>query len=178
MMSLAFASAAEKGPDSSCPSRKDQWPSFLAQNVLHVGTTDRMEDLLIELTEEGFDSLLGSKVDYGALTTWEGYSRGVIICCCASAETSESMQQQNASIDFRSRFFGPKVGIDEDPVTGSAHCSLGPYFGNKLGKTTVIGRQESERGGLVECILKADEGRVCIIGTAVTVLSGKLHVNW
>ncbi|KAL9183847.1 hypothetical protein ACHAXT_004703 [Thalassiosira profunda] len=150
----------------------------VAGHVVHIGTTDGKEDLLIELTEEGFDSLLGKTVDYSALTAWAGYSRGVIICCCASAQTSDSTQHQNPSVDFRSRFFGPKVGIDEDPVTGSAHCSLGPYFGSKLGKTTLVGRQESERGGLVECILKAEEGRVCIVGTAVTVLSGKLHVSW
>jgi predicted PhzF superfamily epimerase YddE/YHI9 len=61
-------------------------------------------------------------------------------------------------------------------VTGSAHCSLGPYFGTKLGKKVVIGKQESERGGLVECILKQEEGRVCIVGTAVKTVSGLLSM--
>ena len=145
---------------------KDSAGSDFAQYVLYIGTTDSKEDVLIELTEEGF-GLLPMKVNYGALSAWEGYSRGVIICCAST----------NPSIDFRSRFFGPKVGIDEDPVTGSAHCSLGPYFGKKLGKTTVIGRQESERGGLVECILKQDEGRVCIVGTAVMTVSGQLSIS-
>jgi predicted PhzF superfamily epimerase YddE/YHI9 len=169
MLSSAFSGAADEGEASR----------FLPfQHVLQIGTTDGNEDLLVELTEEGFDVLRGIKVDYGALTTWQGYSRGVIVCCCcASAPKIEINQQPTPSIDFRSRFFGPKVGIDEDPVTGSAHCSLGPYFGNKLGKTTVVGRQESERGGIVECHLKPAEGRVCIVGTAVMTLSGKLSIS-
>ncbi|KAL7438940.1 hypothetical protein ACHAXH_003647 [Discostella pseudostelligera] len=146
-----------------------QSTAFFTQHVIHFGTTDGMEDLFIELTEAGFDSLLGVQVGHGALTSWEGYSRGVIICCCSSGRPS--------SVDFRSRFFGPKVGIDEDPVTGSAHCSLGPYFGKKLGKSVVVGRQESERGGLVECILRQEEGRVCIVGTGVMVLSGQLSIR-
>lgn len=164
MMSIAFSGAG-----------------IASQHVVHIGTTDGEEDLLIELTEEGFDALHGVKVDYGALAACEGHSRGVIICCCASAPMTEpaelSNQKPTPSVDFRSRFFGPKVGIDEDPVTGSAHCSLGPYFGNKLGKKVVVGRQESERGGLVECILQSEEGRVCIVGTAVLTVSGQLSIK-
>jgi len=177
MMSHAFSGATDSGHAKLFHFRKDQSQSFFTQHVLHIGTTDGKEDLLIELTEEGFDSLLGLKVDYGALSAWQGYSRGVIICCCASTSKAESTEQQTSSLDFRSRFFGPKVGIDEDPVTGSAHCSLGPYFGNKLGKTVVVGRQESERGGVVECILKPEEGRVCIVGTAVMTVSGQLSIS-
>ncbi len=143
--------------------------AFITRHVIHIGTTDGMEDLFIELTEEGFDSLRGVNVGHRALLSWEGYARGVIICCCSSGQPS--------SVDFRSRFFGPKVGIDEDPVTGSAHCSLGPYFGKKLGKSVVLGRQESERGGLVECMLTEEENCVCIIGTAVMVLKGHLSIG-
>ena len=138
------------------------------QHVIQIGTTDGMEDLFIELSEEGFDSLCRVHVDYNALLSWDGYTRGVIICCCSTVTNS---------VDFRSRFFGPKVGIDEDPVTGSAHCSLGPYFGEKLGKSFVVGRQESERGGMVECMLKKEEGRVSIAGTAVMVMSGHLAIG-
>ncbi|SDH31764.1 phenazine biosynthesis protein PhzF family [Desulfosporosinus hippei DSM 8344] len=54
--------------------------------------------------------------------------------------------------DFVSRFFAPGVGINEDPVTGSAHCSLAPYWGNKLGKNELIGFQASARTGIVRCI--------------------------
>jgi len=160
---------------------KDQSHALFSQHVLGIGTTDVKEDLFIELTEEGFDLLRGIKVDYSSLSEWLGYSRGVIICCVASKESSEVEIGGNRPgckpvVDFRSRFFGPKVGIDEDPVTGSAHCSLGPYFGTKLGKKVVIGKQESERGGLVECILKQEEGRVCIVGTAVMTVSGMLSM--
>lgn len=176
MLSLAFTGAPASGHAKLFKFQKDQSRSFFTKHVLHIGTTDGKEDLLIELTEEGFDSLLGLKVDYGAFSQFQGYSRGVVICCCASASNAES-KQPTSSLDFRSRFFGPKVGIDEDPVTGSAHCSLGPYFGNKLGKKVVVGRQESERGGLVECILKPEEGRVCIVGTAVMTVSGQLSIS-
>lgn len=169
MLSRAFLGSANSGHSTGlCLSKKDEIVLSFAKHVLHIGTTDGSEDMLIELTEEGFDLLLGMKVDYRALTVCQGYSRGVIICCCASA---------TPLVDFRSRFFGPKVGIDEDAVTGSAHCSLGPYFGDKLGKTVVVGKQESERGGLVECILKPDDGRVCIVGTAVVTVSGRLSIT-
>lgn len=163
MMSLAFFSA------SASLFGRDQSLVYFTQHVVHIGTTDGNEDLLIEMTEEAFDALHGAKVDYTELSKSVIYSRGVIICCSSCLHSS--------SIDFRSRFFGPKVGIDEDPVTGSAHCSLGPYFGNKLGKSVVIGKQESERGGLVECIMKQEEGRVFIVGTAVMTVSGQLSIR-
>lgn len=160
----------------------------LSHHVLHIGTTDEREDLFLELTEEGFDLLKGIRnLDYTALEEFGGYARGVIICCVAGGSlqsqsgdaVAQQQQQQQPMVDFRSRFFGPKVGIDEDPVTGSAHCSLGPYFGTKLNKTVVVGRQESERSGLVECTLKEAEGerRVGLIGTAVRTVSGKLSIR-
>ncbi|WP_326566547.1 PhzF family phenazine biosynthesis protein [Amycolatopsis rhabdoformis] len=76
--------------------------------------------------------------------------------------------------DFVSRFFGPGVGVDEDPVTGSAHCSLAPYWTGKLGRKQLTGKQLSERGGIVKTELQND--RVLIRGRAVTVVSGELHV--
>jgi PhzF family phenazine biosynthesis protein len=79
------------------------------------------------------------------------------------------------TIDFVSRFFAPSVGIDEDPVTGSAHCALGPYWGAKLGKDVLFGYQASPRGGRVEVRLNGD--RVTLAGTAVTVLRGELCVE-
>jgi predicted PhzF superfamily epimerase YddE/YHI9 len=74
--------------------------------------------------------------------------------------------------DFVSRFFAPAAGVDEDPVTGSAHCALGPYWGAKLGKTSLVGSQLSARGGRVECAL--DGARVVLGGRAVTVLKATL----
>jgi len=74
--------------------------------------------------------------------------------------------------DFVSRFFAPCAGVDEDPVTGSAHCSLAPYWAEKLGKTELVGYQASTRGGTVRCRVVGD--RVLLSGRAVTVLCGQL----
>jgi predicted PhzF superfamily epimerase YddE/YHI9 len=77
-----------------------------------------------------------------------------------------------AGADFVSRFFAPAVGIAEDPVTGSAHCTLAPYWGERLGRVELTGYQASARGGTVHVRLAGD--RVILTGTAVTVLRGEL----
>ena len=89
--------------------------------------------------------------------------RGVII-------TAKSRQY-----DFVSRFFAPKYGIDEDPVTGSAHTQLIPYWARKLGKTNMQAKQVSSRGGEILCELYND--RVLISGKAVKFLEGKIQLN-
>lgn len=76
--------------------------------------------------------------------------------------------------DFVSRFFAPAVGVDEDPVTGSAHCCLGPFWAGRLGRTTLVGYQASARGGLVAVTVAGD--RVMLAGAAVTTLKGELLV--
>ncbi|MBM4088839.1 MAG: PhzF family phenazine biosynthesis protein [Planctomycetes bacterium] len=73
---------------------------------------------------------------------------------------------------FCSRFFAPAAGIDEDPVTGSARCCLGPYWRARLRKDSLIGNQVSARGGIVH--VQVADGRVLPGGTAVTVLRGAL----
>jgi len=76
--------------------------------------------------------------------------------------------------DFVSRFFAPRVGFDEDPVTGSAHCTLIPYWSEKLGKKSLFARQVSARGGELFC---EDAGeRVRIAGNAVTLMQGELDI--
>jgi predicted PhzF superfamily epimerase YddE/YHI9 len=87
---------------------------------------------------------------------------GVIV----TAEASEER------FDFVSRYFAPNAGIDEDPVTGSAHCCLGPYWSARLGKSVLTGFQASARGGVVRVDVGVD--RVMLRGKAVTVLSGAL----
>ncbi|MBK7642584.1 MAG: PhzF family phenazine biosynthesis protein [Planctomycetes bacterium] len=87
--------------------------------------------------------------------------RGLIV-------TSRAEQEH----DFVSRFFAPRVGVAEDPVTGSAHCALGPYWGAKLGKTELVGWQASRRGGEVGVRLAG--ARVVLVGRALTVLRGEL----
>ena len=76
--------------------------------------------------------------------------------------------------DFVSRFFAPRAGINEDPVTGSAHCTLVPYWAGRLGKTKLHARQVSARGGELWCELRGD--RVGIAGRAVLYLRGEIEV--
>jgi predicted PhzF superfamily epimerase YddE/YHI9 len=89
-------------------------------------------------------------------------ARGVIVTARAGSK----------GLDFVSRFFAPAAGVDEDPVTGSAHCALAPYWAGKLGKNDLVGYQASKRGGTVQCTLAGD--RVLLGGTAVTVLRAEL----
>lgn len=74
--------------------------------------------------------------------------------------------------DFFSRFFAPAAGVNEDPVTGSAHCTLGPYWGQRLGKREMLAYQASRRGGILH--VRLDGERVILGGQAVTVLHGEL----
>jgi len=88
--------------------------------------------------------------------------RGVIV-------TSES---DDPRFDFLSRFFAPAVGIDEDPVTGSAHCCLGPFWSERLGKTEMTAYQASARGGIVH--VRVAGVRIVLGGNAVTAVRGEL----
>jgi len=76
--------------------------------------------------------------------------------------------------DFVSRFFAPQMGVPEDPVTGSAHCTLIPYWANRLGKTELLARQISKRGGTIYC--GHDGARVRIGGEAVTYMVGTINI--
>jgi predicted PhzF superfamily epimerase YddE/YHI9 len=89
--------------------------------------------------------------------------RGVIVTARGAA---------GGPYDFVSRFFAPGSGVDEDPVTGSAHCTLAPYWAARLGKQDFLAYQASARGGEVRVTLKGD--RVRLGGRAVTVLKGQL----
>ncbi|MGE3820478.1 MAG: PhzF family phenazine biosynthesis protein, partial [Isosphaeraceae bacterium] len=77
--------------------------------------------------------------------------------------------------DFVSRFFAPRVGVSEDPVCGSAHCALAPYWSERLGESRLIARQISARGGLLRVALEGD--RVKLAGRAVTTLRGFLTIT-
>lgn len=77
-------------------------------------------------------------------------------------------------VDFVSRFFAPGAGIPEDPVTGSAHCALAPYWAERLGRQELVARQRSPRGGELRCIV--NEERVQLMGNAVLTLEGKLYL--
>ncbi len=114
-------------------------------------------DLLVEAASE--KAIRAIKPDFPALARID--IRGVIITAPSSGP-----------YDFVSRFFAPAVGIDEDPVTGSAHCALGPFWGNRLRKTELRGYQASRRGGRVGVRLTGD--RVVLIGKAATVFEADL----
>jgi predicted PhzF superfamily epimerase YddE/YHI9 len=115
-------------------------------------------DYLAELESEA--AVRSLRPDFGVMKTIG--ARGVIA-------TSRSA---NRTYDFVSRYFAPAFGIDEDPVTGSTHCALAPYWSRQFGKTTLLARQLSARGGELKLELRGD--RVGIGGQAVTVLRAEL----
>jgi predicted PhzF superfamily epimerase YddE/YHI9 len=119
-------------------------------------------DYLLELPSEA--AVRNAVPDHALLRTLP--VRGVIITARGEGTGSQP------SFDFVSRFFAPGSGVDEDPVTGSAHCTLGPYWASRLGKTSFLAWQASARGGAVRVRLEGD--RVRLGGRAVTVLQGRL----
>lgn len=92
--------------------------------------------------------------------------RGLIVTSVAEGD----------SYHFVSRFFAPAAGVDEDPVTGSAHCCLGPYWAERLENPELIGFQASSRGGVVRTRVAGD--RVILGGQAITIMEGELVVAW
>lgn len=115
-------------------------------------------DYLVEVDSE--EMLRGLAPDHTALRRVP--VRGVIV----------TARSASAEFDFVSRFFAPGSGVDEDPVTGSSHCALGPYWAGRLGKTAFTAYQASPRGGVVRVRLNGD--RVILGGQAVTVMTAEL----
>ncbi len=124
-------------------------PSFVGRSVF---------DYVVEVLTES--EVRAAAPDLAAISRID--TRGVIV----------TSRPDNPDIDFVSRFFAPGSGIDEDPVTGSAHCALGPYWQTRLGKAKFSARQLSERGG--ELRVRVDGERVHIAGQAVTVMRATL----
>ena len=122
-------------------------------------------DFLVEVNSE--QTLRALVPDMGHLAALE--ARGIIV----TAATSEASRAQG--IHFVSRFFGPSVGVPEDPVTGSAHCALAPFWAERLGERELVGYQASARGGTVR-VTWDGESRVRLEGQAVTVLRAQLVV--
>ena len=118
------------------------------------------DDFFVELPNESAVRQLAP--DFGKLSGLT--KRGVIV----------TSRADDAKFDFVSRFFAPAVGIDEDPVTGSAHCSLTPFWAERLRKNELMAYQASARGGVLR--VRVDGDRVKIAGRAVTVLRGELAV--
>jgi PhzF family phenazine biosynthesis protein len=133
----------------------DDLPAVLGMRARFIGKNGT--DGLVELDDER--AVRSLQPDFALLARYP--VRGVIV----------TARSDDAGYDFVSRFFAPRTGIPEDPVTGSAHCCLGPYWGERLGKRDLVGYQASARGGSVRVSLRGN--RVHLGGRAVTVLSGE-----
>jgi PhzF family phenazine biosynthesis protein len=145
------------------PEQASNAPSGLLESLgitapLYVGRSEF--DYVIELASEELVRAIAP--DFARLRAVP--ARGAIV-------TSRSASSE---FDFVSRFFGPAVGVDEDPVTGSAHCSLAPFWAARIGRDELTGYQASARGGVVRVRLAGD--RVKLGGRAVTILRGELSV--
>ena len=128
-------------------------------NVTPVWTGRSEFDLMVQVASAA--QVRAATPDFDRLARVE--TRGVILTAEGSGDA-----------DFVSRFFAPRLGVPEDPVTGSAHCTLAPYWSARFGRSALVGAQLSERGGIVRTVVEAD--RVKLAGRAVTIWSGQLHV--
>ncbi len=117
-------------------------------------------DYLLELPDRA--AVEAVRPDFRALH--ETAARGIIV----------TARDDEGGVDFVSRFFAPGVGVDEDPVTGSAHCALTPFWADRLGRRVLRARQLSARGG--ELTVELHRDRVVLEGHAVTVTTGQLLV--
>ena len=128
----------------------------LAVEPVYVGKN--VYDYLVQVADEATVRAL----DPDQLTLKRLGVRGVMVTAVASTP----------GFDFVSRFFAPGAGVDEDPVTGSAHCCLGPFWQERLGKPELVAYQASRRGGVVRVRVAGD--RVVLGGQAVTVVRGEI----
>ncbi|MFG2783617.1 PhzF family phenazine biosynthesis protein [Streptomyces prunicolor] len=131
-----------------------------AEPLTAFDTGPNINDLVVELADE--KTVVGLAPDLKALAAHS--ERGIIATARAEDPTR--------GYDFASRCFFPNVGIDEDPVTGSAHTALAPYWSERLGSSVLTGLQASARSGLVRTELRGD--RTLLTGHAVTVIDGEL----
>ncbi|EFF89912.1 oxidoreductase [Streptomyces sp. e14] len=132
-----------------------------AEPLTAFDTGPSVGDLVVELADE--KTVRGLTPDHKALAAYS--TRGLI----ATARAEDPAR----GYDFVSRCFFPNVGIDEDPVTGSAHTALAPYWSERLGRPDLTGLQASPRSGLVRTDLRGE--RTLLTGRAVTVIDGELH---
>jgi PhzF family phenazine biosynthesis protein len=132
-----------------------------ALNVKPLYVGKNQFDYLLELESETV--LRAIAPDFKRLATIP--VRGIIVTCSSASP----------KFDFVSRFFAPGSGVDEDPVTGSAHCCLGAFWQKRLGKSAFVAYQASARGGVVK--VRIENGRAFLGGKAVTVAKGELVID-
>jgi PhzF family phenazine biosynthesis protein len=153
------------------PSEPADMPPELAAGlgVQAVAVARSQANYLVELDSEA--TLRAVTPNFQELAKID--SLGIIITSGPDSQPlTPDTQPPTPPPDFVSRYFAPAAGIDEDPVTGSAHCTLGPYWQARLGKAELVGYQASRRGGTVRVTVRED--RVLLAGQAVTVLRGEL----
>ena len=162
---------------SEAPEEADPFPVSAALGAEPVWYGANRMDWFFVL--ESAEQLLSLKPDMGAIERLG--KRGVIVTAQTNLVPEDSLplggglgwgSAHSSPPDFVSRFFAPQSGIAEDPVTGSAHCALGPYWAARLGKESVVGYQASLRGGYVGVEVRG--ARVALSGPARTVLVGEL----
>jgi PhzF family phenazine biosynthesis protein len=135
------------------------------------GLLDALGTNAIAVARNEFDFLVELASEHEVRALHPNFARLAETDCRGAIVTAKSADPQ---YDFVSRFFAPRAGVNEDPVTGSAHCCLSEWWGEKLGKSRMVGFQASERGGVVK--VTRDRGRVKLAGKAVTVWHGELLV--
>ncbi len=139
-------------------------PGLFAALGVTSGETLRSRDLVVVLASS--EEVRALKPDMGRLEAMKD-----LFAVCVTARGTGA----DADVDFVSRFFAPREGVPEDPVTGSAHCTLTPLWASRLGKNVLRARQVSRRGGELGCALVNE--RVRIEGSAVLVKTGTFTVT-
>ena len=142
-------------PDVPCQAPPGLLEAF-SEKALYIGQSKF--DFLIEFESE--KAIRSVAPDFNVLANVK--CRGVVV----------TARSDHRKFDFVSRFFAPAVGLDEDPVTGSAHCILGPYWGSRLDKSKMVGFQASSRGGVVHVELRGE--RVILGGGGVVFARGNI----
>ncbi len=141
------------------PERIENYPSALLESLgqIEIAGVYKHRDFLVELNNE--EAVINCKPDFTLMKK----AGGMVIITAPGKE-----------VDFVSRFFAPTAGIDEDPVTGSSHSQLIPFWSYKLGKTRMKAKQLSRRGGTLHCEQKGD--RVIMGGTCIFYMKGEITV--
>jgi len=151
---MDFPAISEK----EVPYPKDLIQALGGVHPKYVGMTKW--NYLVEVDSE--DAVKTLKPDYATMLELPGWG------------TMVTAKSDSGEFDFISRFFAPEKGVPEDPVTGSAHCALGPYWQKRLGKKDFSAYQASPRGGRVGVRVEGD--RVFLTGKAVTVIKGEINI--
>jgi PhzF family phenazine biosynthesis protein len=126
-----------------------------------VGANDL--DLFVEVASE--DEVRNLRPDHRRMLDIE--MRGIAV----------TARSREPGVSFVSRYFAPRIGLDEDHATGSAHCGLGPFWAERLGQDRLVGRQLSPRGGVVEVWMDRAPGQAYLVGRAITVIQGALRAG-